>query len=189
MREYFINKGDGFLAHAIANRSATTKDIGFTEIMRTACVGERLDKVYKDENDMSNVVDTETTQFPYAWGLNAFFKEWVTWFEDLSGKDARRTFTIFPNTAKDIDQNNVTQKFFSENKFGIATTEQRREGGFFGFGGQLKEVGKYPDIATSILKAHNKNKWSNVPEEKKLAALLKTVSDGLDEVINNTCAL
>ncbi len=184
LREYFINKKDGFLFHAIANHSAIAQDLGFTEIMRCACVGEDSNKVYKDGNEMANVVETETKNFPYAWGFNAFMKEWVAWFADLKGIGCRRTFSIFPNDAQDIDQNNITEKFYSEKSHGIAATYHRKR-----LFKDPVEVSIYPDIATYILRAHNKNKWANIPEDRKLAALLKTISDGLDNVIDNTCTL
>lgn len=187
LREYFINGHDGFLAHAISNDSAVVQDIHFKEYMRTACIGADPTKVYKDENDMANIVETETSNFPYAWGLNAFFKEWVFWFDDLNGKDARRTFAIFPNSAKDIDQNNITSRFFNEGSNGIAATQTVTRGPIWNRREVVETI--YPDMATTILRAHNRLKWSNIPEDKKLSALLKTVSDGLDEVINNTCAL
>lgn len=183
MREYFINTGEGFLSHAIANNSAVTQDIKFDESMRQACVGNDPRRIYKSIN--GNDVDNETASFPYAWGLNAFFKEWVSWFGDLNGNNARRPFTIFPNAATDIDQKNISSKFYSENDNGIAATKIDTKWTFKGT--KKIEMPVYPDIATNILNAHKKLKWSNVPEEKKLAALLKTISDGLDQVIEHNC--
>lgn len=186
MREYFINESDGFLAHAIKNNQAVVRDILFDESMRKACVGKEPAKVYKDDNEMANIVERETSNFPYAWGLNAFFKEWVSWFDDLNGTDVRRTFAIFPNSAKDIDQNNITGKFFSEGNKGVAATKIVTKGIFKK---REEEETIYPDMATYALKAHNELNWSNIPEDKKLSALLKTISDGLEKVIDNTCAL
>lgn len=186
LREIFINKGEGFLSHGIENRSPYVKDLEFSEPMRKACVGDEPSKVYHDINEMANVVERECGNFPYAWGLNAFFKEWVAWWADLNGKDARRTFAIFPNSAQDIDQNNVSQRFFAEGTNGIAATQLKKEGLF---SRRTVEVSLYPNIATNILEAHKRLKWASISEEKKLAALLKTISDGLDVTIEKSCNL
>lgn len=188
LREFFINQNDGFLKHGIDNNSAYVKDLNFTEIMRQACVGKEPTKVYKDINDIANVVDTETKDFPYAWGLNAFFKEWVAWWNDLSGMDARRVFSIFPNAAMDIDQHNVTQKFYTEGSFGIASTKIKKQGWNLFKKQEVTEV-VYPNLATNMLNAHKKLNWSSIPDENKLAALLKTISDGLDSTLDDNCAL
>lgn len=187
LREFFINKTDGFLSHGIANKTAYAKDLEFSESMRQACVGAEPTKVYKDVNETANIVESETNNFPYAWGLNAFFKEWVAWWADLNGPAARRPFTIFPNNAADIDQNNVTKRFFAEGNNGIASTELKNTGGLFHR--RMEEVPMYPQMANNMLSAHNKLKWSSVPEEKKIAALLKTISDGLDTTVGSYCAL
>lgn len=187
MREFFINKGDGFLSHGIHNKLPYAKDLDFTEDKRQACAGGDSSKIYKDINAMSNEVEKETGNFPYAWGLNAFFKEWVAWWADLGGKDARRTFAFFPNAAQDIDQNNITQKFFAEGNNGVAATQMMREGPFYKR--RIVERMVYPNIATNIQHAHDRLNWANIPEERKLAALLKTVSDGLDVTMNESCNL
>lgn len=189
LREFFINTGDGFLKHAIENHSPYAKDIEFSEAMRKACVGDEPQKVYKDTNEMSNTVEKETNNYPYSWGLNAFFKEWLSWCEDLSGRTAKRSFNIFPNQAEDIDQNNITCKFFSVEKFGVAKTEIKREGIIFGIGGREVEKPFAPKLAYNINNAHNTLKFSKLREEQKLAALLKTISDGLDKVIDSSCTL
>ncbi|MDE7386941.1 MAG: hypothetical protein K2N28_07355 [Muribaculaceae bacterium] len=186
LRELFINKGDGFLWHLWGNDSPITRDIAFTDKMLEACRGNNPEKVYKDVNELDNVLAAETREFQYAWGLNAFFKEWIVWFEDLGGKDARRKFSIFPNNGDSIDQNNVTLKFFNSNDYGIAKTKQKKEGLM-----RRREITVpiYPDLATNILNAHKHLRWAGVPEEKKLAALLKTISDGLDKVLEDNCAI
>lgn len=185
MREFFVNESEGFLKHGIDNRHAYAKDIQFTEDMRKACVGVEPTKVYADVNEMANKVENETKNFQYAWGLNAFFKEWVAWWNDLSRDDvARRKFYLFPNAASDINQNNVTQKFFAAGGYGIAKTEEKKKGFF-----KTEVVTEvlYPNISTNVLKAHDSLKWTSVPEDKKLAALLKTISDGLDKTLEKTC--
>ncbi|MDE5886627.1 MAG: hypothetical protein K2H46_03460 [Muribaculaceae bacterium] len=187
MREFFINNSEGFLKHGIQNDHAYAKDIAFTEVMRQSCVGTDPKKEYKDVNEMNNVVNTETSNFPYAWGLNAFFKEWMNWWSDLNGKTARRKFTIFPNEGVEIDQNNVTLKFYNEGDMGIASTELRREGPIWNRRTVEKPV--YPNMATSILNAHKALKLKNIPEDKKLSTLLRSISDGLDTVIDSTCKL
>lgn len=188
MREFFTNINDGFLMHGIENKASYAKDLNFTEAMRQACIGEEPNRVYSSNtNEMRGIVEKETKGFPYAWGLNAFFKEWQSWFSDLGGKDAKRTFSIFPFQSDDIDQNNITDKFFSERRHGIASIKMVKEGLIFNRRTVEKPV--YPDIATNILNAHKKLGWSGVPEDKKLAALLKTISDGLDSVIDNACEL
>lgn len=189
LREFFINPGEGFLKHAIENHSPYAKDIEFSEAMRKACVGDEPAKVHKDANIMSNTVEKETNNFPFSWGLNAFFKEWVSWCDDLYGDSAKRTFNIFSNNAADIDQYNITYKFYSAEKHGVAKTESKREGAFFGIGGKVVEKPIEPKLANNINEAHTSLKFSKLPEEKKLAALLKTISDGLDKVINSSCTL
>lgn len=187
LREFFINDKEGFLWHAINNSSPYAKDIDFKEEMRKACVGDDPRKVYKDTNEMSNMVERETDKFPYAWGLNAFFKEWVSWCDDLYGRTAKRTFNIFPNQDQDIDQANITYKFYSASKHGVARTQTVMRG----FPGWRHEVIEpiAPKLANNINTAHNKLRFSKLPEDKKLAALLKTISDGLDLVIESSCAL
>lgn len=186
MREFFINSTDGFLAHCIENKNAIAKDLGFTETMRQSCIGKEPNKIYKNTNEMDNVIKTETNNFPYSWGLNAFFKEWISWLSDLNGKEVKRPFDIFHNGDNDITINNITQKFFSEDDFGVAASETKMEGYF---PRRRVTIAKFCDMTTHILNAHNKLKWRNVPEERKLAALLKTISDGIDTVIDKTCLI
>lgn len=186
LREYFINVKDGFLYHAIDNNQATTKDIAFDDTMRQACVGKEVKTIYKDVVNLNTTVNSETQNFQYAWGLNAFFKEWIAWWDDLNGNNAKRKFSIFPNgsDAADINSKNITTKFYNNSDYGVAKTKTKTS-----IFSAPKTEPIEPKIANEVLAAHKKLKWASIPEDKKLVVLLKTISDGLDNVIENACDL
>ena len=185
LRELFINTKEGFLAHSIENESPFVKDIKFTESIRKACVGESPKKLYTDVDTFNNCVVQETSNYGHAWGLNAFFKEWVLWCADLNGSMARRTLSIFPNANEDIDKDNITQKFYSENQsFGIAKTKIKRP-----LFGTPREVPVEPKITDNLLVAHRKLGWRETKDKDILAVLLKTISDGLDKVLDDSSTI
>lgn len=183
MKEFFTNEGVGFLAKAISENSRFTTDIAFQEEMRKACVGRKTDPI-KDIKLLNKTVEDEAKNFRPAWGLNAFFKEWESWFDDLATTGPRH-FEIFNQNASVTDAN-VTSNFFNDGEYGIAKVVTKSKGIFT----KTKyDEAVTPEIYEFVAKAHSASPSSNVELNLKLPRILKLLSNALDAVIAEKTSL
>lgn len=184
LREFFSNTTDGFLHHDIANNKAYTTEIGITEEIRKAVAGRSQPTPVNDIKVLNDTVAVETQNYPAAWGLNAFFKEWDAWFGDLNNSNARRTFQFFPYNDRSVDYLNVTRKFFNDGENGIAKVETKSKGIFKK---EYYTVAVEPKIADYIVKAHSANPTRKPETRLQLPALLRLVSNAFDAVLAEKC--
>lgn len=184
LREYFTNTTDGFLHHDIANAKAYTTDLGITEEIRYAVAGRPKPAPINDVKKLNDTVTVETQNYPAAWGLNAFFKEWDAWFGDLNNASARRTFQFFPYNANDIDYLNITRRFFNDGGNGIAKVETKSKGIFKK---EYYTVAVEPKIADYIFGTHSKNTVKKPQAHLQLPYLLRLTSMAFDEVLKDKC--
>jgi len=189
LREFFSNTKDGFLAHDIANGRAYVTDLGITEDIRLACTGRNQATPINDIKELNSIVtaEVEKYKYQYAWGLNAFFKEWDAWFADLYNSRGRRVFQIFPYNDSSVDYNNVTQKFYNNGEYGVANIETKTEGPFWNR--RTIQVAVEPTIADFMISAHRADPTRNPESLIQLPSLLRLVSNALDAVVAQKCKL
>lgn len=159
-------ENDNFLKEAVSQKRSFVKNIKFTEEIRSAVV-----------NDYE--------QFESSYGINKLFKEWDKWLGELSGDKVKRKFMLCKDT-KTATVDDIFSYFYSEMEYGLAKTKLCKP--IFG-----KSYTKplEAQITDALLDTYNKlseNKILSVDDDKKiLPALLKIVSDALDDVIANKC--
>lgn len=164
MREMFYSSGQSMLEWAIETQKNYVQNIGFTEVFRKSVIGQN-------------------SSCAQAWGLQALLKEFDCWLGDLSSATARRPFMLF-NETSNVNGDDITTKFYSENEFGIA---KAKETGVF----SKSIVAVKADIASEMQKAYNTlyprlNK-NNVSQNQTLSMLLKIISKALDNVLDKNC--
>lgn len=130
--------------------------------------------------------------YSQAWCLRQFFDAWNLWMSDLKdAKRVKRQLVISSNDAKGITRDNISGKFYADNKNGIAKTETHKEGGFLGFGGKEVIGPKSPEIEDAMLQACRSLKISKATasESTALSTLMVIISKALDDVLANNCDL
>lgn len=136
--------------------------------------------------------DNRLNNYPQAWCLRKFFDAWNTWMSDLgNARKVKRQFAISSNVAKGVTRDNISEKFFADNKYGIAKTETHKEGGFFGVGGKQVVGAKSPEIEDAMLEAYRSLKIdkATAASSTALSTLMIIISKALDNVLNNNCDL
>ena len=169
MKELFENNGDGFLKWAIANDSQYVRDVKFDR--------PKLDAVREENNG---------NLYQMAWALRHIFHEWDIWMSELSERGQRK-LRIFDRNNVTID--NLAQKFFTDSNYGIAKTETVWRGPFFK---RRQETEIVPtNIANALLKSFRDFRFSaaDAREGDALGKVLLIISNALDDVIDNNCAL
>lgn len=136
--------------------------------------------------------------FQQAWGLQMIFNEWDKWIKALGSEDAKRQFQLFNNTGQNVDADNLTRLFYTDNSdLGIAKMRIKKERELTWKGGiKTKEV-KYPlppQIADELTNAYDKlypkgTNPLNIKDDERLGKLLQVLSLGLDNVIDKNCTL
>lgn len=166
MKEMFerANQDDYMLKWAIDNRANYVANIGFDETCRKSVIG--------------------TSQaWSQAWGLCELMKEFDVWMKDLSNDKIRRPFVLYNNNEA-VNADNITTKFFTENKFGIALSKME---GIF----NRHEAPVKANIADEMLKAYKRlysgKKLDDIKTDDTLPMLLNTISEALDEVMKKNC--
>ena len=154
---------DVFIKEDIQNNTLPyISNLGITETIRKAIV---------DNAD----------QFPQAIGLNNLLKEWDKWCQGLAIAGTAK-FSIVRKD-NDILEENVTQKFYGDEQWGIAKTKM--------VGVFKKEPDKIkPQIKNELRAAYanvfpkgSKEDAQRMNDQKRISALMKVISDALDNVI------
>ncbi len=172
MKKIFTStkKDDGMLKWAIDTKKPFVRDIRFTEVMRKSVVGD-------------------DSSYAYAWGISELFKEFDKWMNDLKSDKAKHPFLLF-NEGADVDSDNITKHFYSDNQSGIAKLVEEHYG-FLNL--STRTVAKKANILAEMQSAYSRryrNLNSNdVTENKALPMLLNIISDALDNVLNENVAL
>lgn len=159
---------DSFLKQDIENKLPYVHNLGITETIRQAVI-----------NDPS--------QFQYVRGLNLLLKEWDGWRDGLASAGTAK-FSII-RKENDITEDNITETFYGDEKFGIGKHET------VGFFRKSEEIIK-PQIKTELRKAYAKlyphgaaTDAAHMEDSKRIPALMRIISDALDNVINETTIL
>lgn len=142
----------------------------------------------KFDNKILNAIRDEHNlpQYPKAWALNKFFKEWDLWFKELGASNLKRQLRIFDYNG--VTKENVSQKFYANSANGIAKTEEKREGLF-----KKRTVTRVlsPRIEDEMHEAFKELKieTAKLTSEQSLPTILKIISKALDNVIDSNCAI
>ena len=168
MKELFENNSDGFIKWAIEHDQKYVHDIKFDQ--------QKLNAVRSD---------SQGNLYPMAWALRHLFQEWDLWMNELSCNSVKRKMKVFDKNDVTID--NMAQKFYSDNEYGIAKTEVEIK--IF----TRKKITKIvkTDVANVLLNSFSDLKFSlaNALDEDALGKLLLNISEALDQVIDKNCAL
>ncbi len=164
-----------FLKNDITESRSHVTNIGIKPEYIDACINENRIVNYKS-----------------AWGLCHIFSEWEKWISDLEDTNAKRQLKLF-NNGQAVDTKNITQLFYTDNMFGIAQTLTRQTGII------TKKEEKYPadpDIVDKLDKSYKKlypkgkkTDATNIPDGQRLGKLLQIISEALDMVLQDNCAL
>ena len=165
MKKIFECDTEGMLKWAIDTRRDYALNIGFNEAWRKSVTGDNM-------------------THDQAWGLSNLMKEFDVWMADLAGENTKRPFLLFNKAQNNIDGDNITTCFFSDNTFGIA--KETTKGVF-----KKTQEAEKADIANEMQNAFRKLYRNARPQEvhlnHTLPMMLNIISCALDEVLEKNC--
>ena len=197
-----FNQQDGTIQSNIsgATNSDFAKSIVKFKIMKKMFEGERANDfmlkwaIETKQPYVENIVFNETCRqsvigksesYSPAWGVCKLMQEFDTWMNDLA--KAKRPFNLFNDNIKDIDGDNITSKFYSNSKFGIAN--EVSTGGFLWFNQHLApaKANIANEMQNAFKRLYANCNANNVAHSSTLPMLFRIISEALDEVLIKNC--